>query len=1020
MQGFHTYREPWLFNVLPALIILATATAMQLQGQTRLDRLGALYISRDVASQTHGVEGLGGSIDSLMDGASWTPAVMLWRGEEMIESHKLGRARYLMTRIEDEHPNTSAATFALLQQGMIALEEKSYGRARIYFDEAIIKGTADETAEGTRAAGTALYMIAYTQALEGEQPVETTVTLLQELLENYPGHPRETDALYMLGEIAEMKGQYTTALEYYDRITHHWGNEPRFEARNHRAQCLARLRRYQEAQDELMRVQYDLDSLWAAGRPVWNQDQMHADCMLLRGELEIVLNNYSAAEYAFVRLMNGGLLYRRRGLLGLADTYHAAGRNDSALAIYTRLIAEDSSDAVQQRAEFSRGLVLQALANRDEAEKVFETIGADSLHLMNDRALVELALIRYREQEYAAASAILSRAIAIADDEQTRIRAYVIKGVTELGGGEPAKAITSFEAAENLSAGFDSYHGPELAEAKLLSGITLARTNRPAEAVTTLNRFIQLYPSHSGRDEAMFWLGESYYQSGLYRTVIEILEDLIERFPGSVRVPDALYTIGWANFRQRKFDAADVAFNQLIKAYPSSAYVAEAQLRRGDAFFINERYEEAIGAYGQVERRNPTLEETTHAAYQAALAHMRLGRLDAADSLLQIFIGCYAATSLAEDAVFRRAEIAMRRGEYHREVNLLGALVGRAHQEKLLPPAYELLAAAHMRLGEPQLAAGALSIALEKFPKSSMAQGARRNIDDIMGSRDEPSRAGASCGDADTYLAMGRACIYQETGRPDEAIREYRELADRVAGGECLQNVWLGLARSHLAANRPAQAIDTLRLMLERYPSGAATPTVLLMLGDAHLLKGDSATAIAYLEQLRATYPDSTETIDARMRIAAIHALHGARDTASALLQENLRRFPSNVRAAWSWLDLARIDTTEDRRDTIRRQLSVLAGRNDSLGTEALFALAYLDIRENHLQDAIGRYDRIAGQDGMDMRTKIRALIASGKAYELLGLPARARETYERVLRNCCEDSLKKQAEEHIQALGKL
>lgn len=1008
-----TYRRRYF----GAVLLLLAAMVGSLHGQTDLERLAKAYEARDREAKSYGFEEWPWNLDSIVQDRSWTPSIILWRGERMMDAGRLGRARYLMSRIVEEHPNTTHATAALLQQGLIALEEKAYGKARIHFDEAIIKGTADGNEEGAIIAGTALYLIAYTQAVEAEQPLESSIVLLEELLMQYPDHPREADALYMLGEIAEIKGQHERALEYYDRVIRNRGSEPRFEARNHRAQCLAHLGRYHEAQAELESVQSDLDRLWYAGTPVWNQEEMHADCMLLRGELEIVLGNYSAAEYAFVRLMNSGQHYRRKGLLGLADTYYAAGRNDSASAIYTRIIAEDSSDAAHERAEFSRGLVLRAIGREEESVKVFETIGADSLHRMNDRALVELALIRYRAQNYGAASQVLSRVITTTTNEQTRVRAYIIKGAAELGGGEPSRAIESFEAAEKISAGNRSYKGPELAEARLLSGITLARTNRSSEAITTLNRFIAQYPGHSSRDEAMLWLGESYYHSGLYKAAIDVMEDLIEQFPGSMRVPDAMYTTGWANFRQRQFEAAEAAFAQLVKAYPSSPYVAEAQLRRGDALYIAGRYDDAARAYRQVERLRPSLEESTYATYQEAVAHLKLGRLDDADTLLQRFAECYGAMELAEDAAFHRAEIAMSRGESRRAIDLLGNVIGASSQESLLPSAYEELAQASLKLGNQRMAAGAYSIILERFPKSSIAQQARQRLDGMMSSRDDaPVSTGGNCGDANIWLAMGRADVYQKAYRPDDAILEYRAIAG--SQGECTQDIWLGLAESHIAAGRAAQAIDTLRLMLGRFPDGRTAPAALALLGRAHLMQRDTVAGIKALEQLRSAYPDSTESIDARILLSTLYARQGGRDTAVAILYENLSRFPAGARK--SWLGLARLDTVSMRRDTVRQNLDQLAEHDDSLGTEALFTLAGLAMAEGRSQDAMTAYENIAGRHERDSRTTYRALIAAGQLYEKLGETEKARESYERILRKSCDENLRKQAEEHIQALRKL
>ncbi len=1016
----HIYISPLRRRGLTiVLLMMGSAAVSTLHAQSRLEAIGEMYLDRSdlLGSYSWGV--LPGDLPAIDRATSWAPEALLWHGEQRIELGQLGPARFMMSEVAEQYPNTSSATMALLNQGIIAIRNGAYGKARIYFDETIIKGSAEHTPEGERVAGTALYLIAYTHALEGEQPVEKTVALLEDFLDTYPGNPREVDALYMLGEIAEMKGNYERAIDHYDRIIRKGAGRLYFEARNHRAQSLARLGRYRDAQDELAGIERDLYSAPAAGLEKSRFEAIRADCMLLRGEIEIALGNHSAAEAAFVGLMNGSERYRRTGLLGLADTYQSAGRNDSALAIYSRLVADDTSDAVFQRAEFNQAIALRGLGRTEEATTIFESIGGDSLHLMNDRALVELAMIRYRNKDYPAAAAVLNRAIILAKDDRTRIRAYMIKGVVELGGGEPARAIESFDAAEKLSVKFKEYKGPELAEAKLLSGITMARTNRSAEAITTLNRFLDQYPAHTGRDEALYWLGESHYQSGLYKGAVDVMEDLIEQYPGSPRVADAMYTTGWAHFRQRRFDRADASFSQLIKAFPTSGYVAEAQLRRGDGFYLAKQYADAARAYSQVRKMNPTAQESTHAAYQEALAYMQLGDLAVADTLFRNFATCNTATTLADDALYRRGEIAVRRSEYAQAVGVLKPLLGRGVREELLPATYGALGDAYLKLGDLQGAAGAYSIIAERFPKNSAAQSAGRGISDAVAAWKNDGRS-AECGSGEEFLAMARARVYLETYHPSEALREYRMLEQGAAEGVCRQQILLGIGRSHLAGGDLKAAVDTLRLLVERYPDGRFLPGALLALGEAGLAGRDSAMARAYYEQVRTSYPDSSESVRARLHLSELYAAAGMRDTAGSILYENVTRFPNSTVAQWSWLGLAKVDTAAGRRDTIVTMLRALAGRSDTLGAESAFLLARMAADGGRLQESVDMLEDLSTRFTGETSLTSRAVLAIGEAYQRMGAPEKARSAYERILRFYCDETLRKQAEQHIQALSKL
>lgn len=986
--------------------------------QGHLEQLGDRYLNRTATFGGSTWNQVSGQQDLILQGASWSPESMLWIGEETIAMKQYGIARYMLSTLVDEYPNTSSATLALLNQGLIAIENRAYGKARIYFDETIIKGSADGTPEGEQIAGTALYLIAYTHAVEGEHPIETTVALLKEFLDHYPGNPREADARYTLGEIAEIKGNYEEAIGYYTLITRSGLPRLRLEARNHHAQCLARLGRYQEAQEELIIVERDLYNGDGVYRDAAAIGEIYADCMLLRGEIEIALGNHLAAEQAFVNLMNSGQLYKRKGLLGLADTYQAAGRNDSAFAIYSRLIVEDSTDLVYQKAQFNQAMVLRTMGREEEASTVFEAISRDTLHVMNDGALVELALIRYGNKEYHGASEALHRVIAHARDLRMRIRAYTIKGAVELGWGEPSLAIESFDAAEKLSARVKDYQGAELAEARLLNGITLASTRRSAEAITTLNRFLESYPGHAGRDEALYWLGESYYQSGLYRASVDVMEDLIEEFPSSIRVPDAMYTTGWSQFREQRFDKADAAFSQLVKAFPTSRYTAEAQLRRGDAFYLSKRYDEAAQAYKQVEKLNPTPEEASHAAYQGALAHMQAGRFDVADTLLQSVADCYTAVGHAEDALYRRGEIAIRQGDAKKAIGVLTTLLGRGTREDLLPMAYAALGDAHRAAGNLGLAAGAYSIGLQRFPKSSLAGKLQKGIAEVLREQDESRYEG--CDQGDRFLGMGRAGLYLELHRAPEALREFQGLNNDVGEGACQQQVWLGIARSHMAMGESGAAMDTLRLVISRYPYGTAVPAALYMLGETSLARKDTNAAVGYFEQVRGAYADSAESIQARLRLADIYSGLGQPDSARALLYENVGHFPANTVASWSWLRLAWIDQASDRRDTILANLHVLAGRKDTLGAEALLLLAQMESDKGRTGESIGMLEQVTARFKGESRVMSRALFAIGNVYQRMGEPAKAKSAYEMILQRYCDETLRKQAEENIQALSKL
>lgn len=956
--------------------------------------------------------------------SSWSSWVLLREGERTIELGKYELADYAMSELIASQPPGLVMATALYNRGTVAMHQREFGRARFYFNEAIAEAMKQRGGEAETIAGIALYSIGLAHAIERDQPAEKTVGLIQEFLEHYPDSPRERDALHLLAELAETRGDCELALEYYEKIFEKFPTNENLDAKNHTAHCLAQLGRYREAEELLESVNRTLD---AAGEfsttPPQQRERIRAEARLLRGEIEMVMKNYAAAENAFIPLVSDPQShYRRQGLLGLAATYQAARRHDSALAIYQRLLAEDSLDAVRMRAQFNKALALRALGRRTEADTILTAIAYDEKNVMSDRALVELGLGAYERRDYAAAGTALEKAVAIAHNDALRARAYTLLGAVRLGEGDPIRAIEAFEAADKISSSLKGASTDEVPEARLLRGITLARVDRSAEAITVLNRFIDRYPHHTAIDQALYWLGESYYHSSLYKAAVDVMGTLVEQHPGSSYVPDALYTMGWSELRQKRFERAESVFGQLVKAFPLSSYTAEAQLRRGDALYLAGDYENAIDAYRQATKLNPSAEEAAYADYQSALANYRLGQLDEADTLFQSFASCYTSSDLVNDAIYLRGDIALRQGASERAIAIMSEFIGRSHQEDLLPHAYGAIGEAQMKLGNRRLASAAFSIVQERFPASRYVKQAQEAMAEIARAREEEEEAGpgGEC-PASMRLAIDRGEIYRRTGHHSDALREYRSVDPSRLDDVCRQDHLLGIARSRIAIGEQAQAVDTLRLVIDRFPGSGAAHAATLELATVYRALGDTANAIASLEGLLRELGDSTrEGSSGALQLAAIHAHAGRIDTALALYRMITRLHPTGEQAELAWIALARFTGDAAERDIVRAALTDLAGRSDSTGAAALLALADLSSRRGDNQEELRLLQEIIRRFGGDQKLRGMMTIRLGEVFERAGATGRARETYQEIIRRACDDEFRKQAQEHLDALGRI
>ncbi len=104
---------------------------------------------------------------------------------------------------------------------------------------------------------------------------------------------------------------------------------------------------------------------------------------------------------------------------------------------------------------------------------------------------------------------------------------------------------------------------------------------RYADAAEEFQSFLDLYPGSEFADNAVYWLGESYYVTRNYDIALEAFERLMHDYPDSPKVPDALLKVGYTHYELKQWDKARAALLQVQQDYPDTtlARLAESRLR---------------------------------------------------------------------------------------------------------------------------------------------------------------------------------------------------------------------------------------------------------------------------------------------------------------------------------------------------------------------------------------------------------------------------------------------------------
>jgi tol-pal system protein YbgF len=99
------------------------------------------------------------------------------------------------------------------------------------------------------------------------------------------------------------------------------------------------------------------------------------------------------------------------------------------------------------------------------------------------------------------------------------------------------------------------------------------------EARALFKKFLQRYPKHDLADNALYWIGETYYDMEDYPNAILAFKEVVTLYAERSKAPDALLKIGYSYLALDDPVNARNYFKRLIKNYPFSEAEAKARAK---------------------------------------------------------------------------------------------------------------------------------------------------------------------------------------------------------------------------------------------------------------------------------------------------------------------------------------------------------------------------------------------------------------------------------------------------------
>ena len=99
------------------------------------------------------------------------------------------------------------------------------------------------------------------------------------------------------------------------------------------------------------------------------------------------------------------------------------------------------------------------------------------------------------------------------------------------------------------------------------------------EAEAGFRRFLEAYPGSELRDNAQYWLAETYYVTEDFPGALIGFQNVINNYPASRKIPDAWLKIGYCNYELQKWDDARQALTIAESRFPESTAAKLASQR---------------------------------------------------------------------------------------------------------------------------------------------------------------------------------------------------------------------------------------------------------------------------------------------------------------------------------------------------------------------------------------------------------------------------------------------------------
>lgn len=96
------------------------------------------------------------------------------------------------------------------------------------------------------------------------------------------------------------------------------------------------------------------------------------------------------------------------------------------------------------------------------------------------------------------------------------------------------------------------------------------RSGKYTAAAAAFRTFVGRYNKHAYADNAMYWLGECFYDMKNFRLALKMFRQVVENYPSGNKAPDALLKMAFSYIKLKETANARTVLAQVVQSFPKS------------------------------------------------------------------------------------------------------------------------------------------------------------------------------------------------------------------------------------------------------------------------------------------------------------------------------------------------------------------------------------------------------------------------------------------------------------------